>query len=462
MDNISECETIISSNDLSPYLFGLKHEFDIKYKNEYLKEEVNFLISDRYIDKKSLFNYIFIYNYYSSFIYQPIIYQINIIINEKNLKSILKNLIEFDLDLTYFKEKIILEINSIKLIDKTENVKFDLYHFNEESGDKNRILDNATKDEVEEQLKQNNTNVIYYIKLIYDDEIKNVPFFQFHIYKINSINIERNKERYDNLLEKENDNFKSSVSNTCQEFFNKKDMEKDSYFTKYIYNRKSILQKIVNILITSEFNDNQKQILSSFNPKLINSKSINEMKKDIILKNYLILEKIEQENLNKKTIQKDIFDILYSDYNINQLIYKKISKHLKSEIKFFKNTLIHYNTLINDSISLSTESTFIISEQRMITFHKSSIESLINSDIEEYKDKTFQLYNKFKLNKKTLVDDEEEKILQKIKNKYFITNTDFKDLIESYTQILLNLKKSSEYFFSKFNNRKSKLIIKLK
>ena len=115
-------------------------------------------------------------------------------------------------------------------------------------------------------------------------------------------------------------------------------MEKDSYFTKYIYNRKSILQKIVNILITSEFNDNQKQILSSFNPKLINSKSINEMKKDIILKNYLILEKIEQENLNKKTIQKDIFDILYSDYNINQLIYKKISKHLKSEIKFFKNT----------------------------------------------------------------------------------------------------------------------------
>ena len=56
----------------------------------------------------------------------------------------------------------------------------------------------------------------------------------------------------DNLLEKENDNFKSSVSNTCQEFFNKKDMEKDSYFTKYIYNRKSILQKIVNILITSD------------------------------------------------------------------------------------------------------------------------------------------------------------------------------------------------------------------
>ena len=224
-------------------------------------------------------------------------------------------------------------------------------------------------------------------------------------------------------------------------------MEKDSYFTKYIYNRKSILQKIVNILITSEFNDNQKQILSSFNPQIINSKSINEIKKDIILKNYLIIEKNEQENLNKTTIQKDFFDILYSDCNINQLIYKKISKHLKSEIKFFKNTLIHYNTLINDSISLSTESTFIISEPAMIKFHKGSIESLINSDIEEYKDKTFQLYDKFKLNKKTLVEDEEEKILQKITNKYFITNNDFKELIDNYTQILLNLKKSSEDFF---------------
>ena len=447
MDNISENETIISSNDLSPYLFGLQHEFEIKYKNDDMKEEVNFLLSHRYIDKKSLFNYIFIYNYYYSLMYQPNIYQINIIIKEDNLKSILKNIIDFDLDLTYVKEKIILEMNSINLIDKTENFKLVLYHFNEESGDKNKILDNATKEEVEEQLKQNNKNIIYYIKLIYEEEIKNVPFFQFHIYKLNLINIERNKEKYNKLLEKENDNFKSSISNISQEFFNKKEMEKDSYFTKYIYNRKSILQKIVNILITSEFNDNQKQILSSFNPQIINSKSINEIKKDIILKNYLIIEKNEQENLNKTTIQKDFFDILYSDCNINQLIYKKISKHLKSEIKFFKNTLIHYNTLINDSISLSTESTFIISEPAMIKFHKGSIESLINSDIEEYKDKTFQLYDKFKLNKKTLVEDEEEKILQKITNKYFITNNDFKELIDNYTQILLNLKKSSEDFF---------------
>ena len=97
----------------------------------------------------------------------------------------------------------------------------------------------------------------------------------------------------------------------------------------------------------------------------------------------------------------------------------------------------------------------------MITFHKSSIESLINSDIEEYKDKTFQLYNKFKLNKKTLVDDEEEKIIQKIKNKYFITNTDFKDLIESYTQILLNLKKSSEYFFQNLITENQNLLSSL-
>ena len=67
--------------------------------------------------------------------------------------------------------------------------------------------------------------------------------------------------------------------------------------------------------------------------------------------------------------------------------------------------------------------------------------------VEEYKDKTFQLYDKFKSNKTKLIDEEEEKILQKISNKYFITNNDFKDLIDSYTQILLNLKQSSEDFF---------------
>ena len=445
MDNISENETIINTNDISTYLFGLQHEFEIKYKNDFLKEEVDFLISHRYIDKKSLFNYIFIYNYYSSLMYQKIVYQINIIINEVNLKSILKNIIEFDLDLTYVEEKIIFEINSINLIDKTENFKFDLYHFNEESGNKNKILGNANKKEVENELKQNNKNIIYYIKIIYEDEIKNVPFFQFHIYKIKSINIEKNKEKYNNLLEKANDNFKSNISKTSEKFFNKKEMEKDSYFTKYIYNRKTILQKIINILITSEFNDNQKQIFSSFNPQIINK--INEITKDIILKNYSILEKTQNQNLTKTTTKKDFFDIINSDTNINQLIYRKISKHLKSEIKFFKNTLIHYNTLINDSISLSTESTFIISEPGMITFHTGSIENLINSEIEEYKDKTFQLYDKFKSNKTKLIDEEEEKILQKISNKYFITNNDFKDLIDSYTQILLNLKQSSEDFF---------------
>ena len=184
MDNISENEIIINTNDISTYLFGLQHEFEIKYKNDFLKEEVDFLISHRYIDKKSLFNYIFIYNYYSSLMYQKIVYQINIIINEVNLKSILKNIIEFDLDLTYVEEKIIFEINSINLIDKTENFKFDLYHFNEESGNKNKILGNANKKEVENELKQNNKNIIYYIKIIYEDEIKNVTFIQFHIYKI--------------------------------------------------------------------------------------------------------------------------------------------------------------------------------------------------------------------------------------------------------------------------------------
>ena len=32
MDNISENETIINTNDISTYLFGLQHEFEIKYQ----------------------------------------------------------------------------------------------------------------------------------------------------------------------------------------------------------------------------------------------------------------------------------------------------------------------------------------------------------------------------------------------------------------------------------------------
>ena len=83
----------------------------------------------------------------------------------------------------------------------------------------------------------------------------------------------------------------------------------------------------------------------------------------------------------------------------------------------------------------------------MITYHKGSINNLIQSEIEEYNSKILNLYNEFKSNKKTLIDDEEEKILQRINSIYFTTNSDFKTLIDSYTSILLSLKKSSEQFF---------------
>ena len=444
MDYISESDSTIVSNDLYPYLLSLKHEFEMKYKNEDLKNEVDFLISHRFIDKKSLFNYIFIYQYYEKLINNPIIYQINVVLNDDQIKENLMKVIGVDLDLSNIENKIIIEINCIIFNEQTGIFKFDLFQINEENGDKRQILGDVNKKEIEEKLKEKNKKIIYYIKIKFEEENSSVPICQFNIYKRNKINIEKNKEKYLNLKEKENEKFKSHISNICNEFFNKNELDLDSYFTRYIYNRKTILQNIINLLITSEINDSDIQILSSFNPESKKISSDNTTYKEIILKNYIIFQKKVNQNLNN--IIKD-FDILPFEIGISQTIYKRILKHFKSEIKFFKNSLNHYNSLINDSISLSTESNFIISEPEMITYHKGSINNLIQSEIEEYNSKILNLYNEFKSNKKTLIDDEEEKILQRINSIYFTTNSDFKTLIDSYTSILLSLKKSSEQFF---------------
>ena len=444
MDYISESDSTIVSNDLYPYLLSLKHEFEMKYKNEDLKNEVDFLISHRFIDKKSLFNYIFIYQYYENLINNPIIYQINVVLNDDQIKENLMKVIGVDLDLSNIENKIIIEINCIIFNEQTGIFKFDLFQINEENGDKRQILGDVNKKEIEEKLKEKNKKIIYYIKIKFEEENSSVPICQFNIYKSNKINIEKNKEKYLNLKEKENEKFKSHISNICNEFFNKNELDLDSYFTRYIYNRKTILQNIINLLITSEINDSDIQILSSFNPESKKISSDNTTYKEIILKNYIIFQKKVNQNLNNKI--KD-YDILPFEIGISQTIYKRILKHFKSEIKFFKNSLNHYNSLINDSISLSTESNFIISEPEMITYHKGSINNLIQSEIEEYNSKILNLYNEFKSNKKTLIDDEEEKILQRINSIYFTTNSDFKTLIDSYTSILLSLKKSSEQFF---------------
>ena len=444
MDYISESDSTIVSNDLYPYLLSLKHEFEMKYKNEDLKNEVDFLISHRFIDKKSLFNYIFIYQYYENLINNPIIYQINVVLNDDQIKENLMKVIGVDLDLSNIENKIIIEINCIIFNEQTGIFKFDLFQINEENGDKRQILGDVNKKEIEEKLKEKNKKIIYYIKIKFEEENSSVPICQFNIYKSNKINIEKNKEKYLNLKEKENEKFKSHISNIYNEFFNKNELDLDSYFTRYIYNRKTILQNTINLLITSEINDSDIQILSSFNPESKKISSDNTTYKEIILKNYIIFQKKVNQNLNNKI--KD-YDILPFEIGISQTIYKRILKHFKSEIKFFKNSLNHYNSLINDSISLSTESNFIISEPEMITYHKGSINNLIQSEIEEYNSKILNLYNEFKSNKKTLIDDEEEKILQRINSIYFTTNSDFKTLIDSYTSILLSLKKSSEQFF---------------
>ncbi len=128
MDTYSELESSIYVQDIETYLDILRHEFDIKFKNANLITELLFFQTYHLVDNNSLFNYLYIYNYYQSLLFSPSYYSINIILTERNyLSRLSEKIIGSDFFFGTYNGTIIYEITSDILFIDTSDLKFNLY-----------------------------------------------------------------------------------------------------------------------------------------------------------------------------------------------------------------------------------------------------------------------------------------------------------------------------------------------
>ena len=463
MDTYSELESTIYIQDIGIYLDILRHEFNIKFKNPNLMTEILFFQTYHLVDNNSLFNYTYIYNYYQSLLFSPSYYIINIILTERNyLSRLSEKIIGSEFFFGTYNGTIIYEITSDILFIDTSDLKFNLYlvDWNIISHKGKQILENATRKEIEKYVSIENkknsfiissyknidksTNKGYYENtIIYHFIIHPCYCFKEDDYKkienyIDSKNELDNKELL-NLIDKINANY-----------FKNKKIYLDSYFTHYIEKRTSIIQRTINVIFAKSNTEKAKNILASFIPE-----KNNEEFKDIILKNYIIAEKIYTQEIN------DSYNVIPSNKNFIEIIYKRITKHIKSETKFFNSSLIHYNSLINDNISLSTASNFIINEPIKIEYYRNTFNNLVKSEIDLYEDKIYQLMDNFTTSIKDYVINEEKAISSKINSIIITTEKDFKYLLTSYETILINLKEKTNSIIKELDNLNMNLFTKL-
>ena len=464
MDTYSELESSIFVQDIETYLDLLRHEFDIKFKNSNLMTELLFFQTYHLVDNNSLFNYIYIYNYYQSLLFSPSYYKINIILTERNyLSRLSEKIIGSEFFFGTFNGTIIYEITSDILFIDTSDLKFNLYFvdWNIISQKGKQIMENVTRKEIEKYVSiENKKNSFIISPYKNNDDLKTckgnykdslIYHFIIHpCYCFKEDDYKKIENYIDSQYELDNKELLKLIDETKNKYFKNKNIYFDSYFSHYIEQRKSIIQKTINIIFAKSNSEKAKNIIASFIPE-----KSNEKYKDIILKNYIIAEKIYPEEIN------DLYNVIQSNKNFIEIIYKRITKHIKSETKFFNSSLIHYNSLINDNISLSTSSNFIINETIKIEYYRNSFNNLVKSEIDIYEDKIYQLMDNFTTSMKDYVINEEKVISSKINSIIITTEKDFKYLLSSYETILKNLKEKTNNIIKELDNLNMNLFTNL-
>ncbi len=462
MDNNSELESTIYVQDIDIYLNYLRHEFQIKYKNKGLTTEIFFFQSYKLIDNNSLFNYAYIYNYYESLLFFPSYYRINIILTERYfLSRISEKIIGAEFFFGTYNGTIIYEITPDILFIDTNDLKFNVYlvDYNIISYKGKQIFENETRKTIEKYISIENKKNSFLICLSKNEKqkLKNdnfeTPIFHFIIHPCYCFKDEdyKNIESIvDSRYEFENKINMEKIDEIKEKYFKDQNIYYDSYFTHYIKNRKSKIQRTINVLLSKSNSEKAKNILSSFIPE-----KNNEMYDDIILKNYIVAETINNNETNELYVSIPV------NKNYIEIIYKRLSKHIKSEMNFFKSSLLHYNSLINDNISLSTSSDFQVNEEIMIEYYKNCFENLIKSEIDLYNDKIYQLMEKYQSSIKEYVNNNEKTILEKIKSIIFTTDNDYQYLLTSYENILIYLKDETKEIIKSIDNLNMNLFTSL-
>ena len=485
MENIVEINKISNNNNDSvisssknlndniiKYFNSLRHEFDIKIFNKHLEDEIIFLKKNRLIDNNTMFNYLYLYNYYKNLVYNYKEFNIFFFYdkndNIKNFNELIEKIMGINLNLKNTYSQIIFEQYFDKNINNLNTIHYILYESEYNSFKKINDILLETKDilDIKKYLEQNNNNNTksYIISLLnFNNKFKEEDIIlKINYIFINTLNwINSDYKSFKNYINEQylslNENYLKIYNTYIDKIFeNKINFSTDGYFSRYINNRKNTLLKNLNVFISENEN---KFIINDFLYDNLNEEN-NVVYKDINFNNcFFINSKNNNNNKNSNNNIKSNFEIL-NDLS-KEMFISKIFKHLKNEINFYKNNLHNFFILTNDNLNLSINSSFNIPSPDFIFYYENSIQNLIKSKKENYVEKKFNIKNEFHTNIENYTNEELDKIKSIFDKKFLIKENDKNNLIDNFKNLYFEIKDKGNIFLEEIDSLNLELFSEL-
>ena len=457
-NDINISSSINLKQDILKYFNSLRHEFDIKIFNKYLENEIIFFKKNRLIDNNTMFNYLYIYNYYKDLIYNYKEFNIFFFYdkndNLENYNELIEKIMGINLNLKNIYSQIIFEQFFDKNSNNLNNIYYILYESEYNSFKKINNILLETKDilDIKKYLEQNNNNKSYIISLFNSNNKINEEdiFLKINYIFINTLNWNNSDYKSFKIYLNEqylsiNENYLKIFNSYIDKIFeNKLNFSSDGYFSRYINNRKNTLLKNLNVFISE---NEKKFITNDFLYDNLN-KDNNVFYKNINFKNCFFIN--SNNNINNNKNPNNNLEIL-NDLSI-EIFISKIFKYLKNEINFYKNNLLNFFTLTNDNLNLSTNSDFNIPSPDFIFYYENSFQNLIKSKKENYVEKKFNLKLEFHKNIENYTNEELKKIKSIFDNKYLIKEKDHNNLIDHFKNLYFEIKDKTNIYLKEIES----------
>ena len=473
MENINELiknnnnnnnDTVIFSSinlkkDILKYFNSLRHEFDIKIFNKFLENEIIFFKKNRLVDNNTMFNYLYIYNYYKDLIYNYKEFNIFFFYDKNdnlgNFNELIEKIMGLNLNLKNTYSQIIFEQFFDKNSNNLNNIYYILYESEYNSFKKINNIILETKDilDIKKYLEQNNNNNKSYIISLFNSDNKineEDIFLKINYIFINTLNLNNSDYKsFKNYLNEQylsiNENYLKIFNSYIDKIFeNKQNFSSDGYFSRYINSRKNTLLKNLNVFIS----ENEKKFkINDFLYDNLNEDN-NVSYKNINFNNCFYINSNYKINDNKNS--NNNLEIL-NDLSI-EIFISKIFKYLKNEINFYKNTLHNFFTLTNDNLNLSINSFFNIPSPDFIFYYENSFQNLIRNKKENYVEKKYNLKIEFHTNIENYTNEELKKIKSIFDNKYLIKEKDHNNLIDCFKNLYFEIKEKANIFIKEIDS----------
>ena len=442
----------------------VKINYNQKIKDNFLKEEIDVFRKYNIIDDNNMFNYINLQKLYDKAVNTPIEYEINIISNSPiQLSSFINKLLNNSDNINIFSNSInIIYETYLDFTGEKNWDKFNLYAYNNKiNKDTKCLLLNQKKiSEIYDYIIKNKEYNFYYIITKSYFNFTAYPSVKFIFHNINNNSVDCIKDQlYDNYISL-NELLISYEKVISEEYF---ENNSNLYLNDQLSNRQNILLNIINLFLFDKenYSNDDNNIIKEILPEeILGYKNIilNNLFFDII--NNILLHEVNYNFYNNE-IQND--DNINNNFDIFEEIYMTLFTHFKTEMNFLKNSIMNFNSLINDHMKLTIDNKIISSKDKDITnYIKNSINKLIECEIEDYKTEKQKNLTTFLTNSKQEILNKITSLKTEINNKYIITDSYFNYLYTEISTLTKNYESQILNFIKETNNNNINIFYQLK